>query len=120
MNMQQKMKMLALLNEMQSIILNENVHADANKIRTPLDDVDEEEKRALENTSGLREKASQYDWQATSSAYGMETENPVDSVMSEEKISSEFYGPSGSYNGFYSRTDTSGMSSMSSLPSLKS
>ncbi|MDY0258638.1 MAG: hypothetical protein RBR41_03100 [Desulfovibrio sp.] len=87
--------------------------------------------------SGLRERANQYDWQATSSAvaglvgfgagvlsleskYGTKTESPEDSVMSEEKISSEFYGSSGSYNGLYSRGDTSGMSSMSSLPSLRS
>ncbi len=94
---------------------------------------------SLQNSAraaGLRERANQYDWQATSSAvaglvgfgagvlsleskYGMNTESPVDSVMSEEKISSEFYGPSGFYNGFYSRTDTPDMSSMSSLPSFK-
>lgn len=56
MNMQQKLRILALLNEMQSIILNENMHINENEIRTPLDDLDEEEKRALENTSGLQKE----------------------------------------------------------------
>lgn len=96
---------------------------------------------SLQNSAraaGLREKANQYDWQATSALIGGiinlgtgyfdqavkdgggNNESPVDSVMSEEKINSEFYGRSGSYNGFYSRSDTSDMFSMSTLPSLKS
>lgn len=84
--------------------------------------------------SGLREKANQYDWQATSSAvagivgfgagvlsleskYGLKAESPVDSVMSEEKIRSEFYGNSGANS---MSSNDFGTFSMSSLPSLKS
>ncbi len=56
MNMQQKLRMLELLNEMQSIILNENSQFDeaekgkneVNGIKTPLEALEEEERRALE------------------------------------------------------------------------